>query len=82
MDLSDRNKKINIPWSKKNTYQLIQKPENNKVSLSNSKYTKTRTLKTVTPSSSWSSTSSSTGLLRKNKILTEINKSRTLKKIL
>ena len=67
----------NMPWCKKNKNQL-QKPEKKKISLSNGKYTKTETsnTKTVTQSSSWSPASSSASLLRKNKISSQVSKSR------
>ena len=57
-----------MPWCKKNKFQL-QKPEKNKASISADKYMKTETLntKTVRPSSSWSSASSSTSLPHKKK---------------
>ena len=72
-----------MPSCKKNKYQL-QKPEKKKPSMSTGKYTKTETsnTKTVMPSSSWSSASSSTSLLRKNKIPSQVNKSKKLKQIL
>ena len=63
-------KKINMAWCKKNKYHL-QKPEKKKISLSNGKYTKT-----VTQSSSWSPANSSASLLRKNKISSQVSKSR------
>ena len=66
-----------MAWCKKNKYHL-QKPEKKKISLSNGKYTKTETsnTKTVTQSSSWSPASSSASLLRKNKISSQVSKSR------
>ena len=71
-----------MPWCKKNKYQL-QKPEK-KTSMSTGKYMKTETSnsKILTPSLSWSSASSSTSLLRQNKIPSQVNKSRKLKQIL
>ena len=44
--------------------------------------TETPNMKTVTPSSKWSSASSCTSLLRENKIPSQVNKSRKLKPIL
>ena len=75
--------KKNMPLCKKNKYQL-QKPEKENISLSNGKYTKTETSnkKTVMPSSDWSSASSSTNLLRKNKISSQVKKNRKFKEIL
>ena len=70
-----------MSWCKKNKYQL-QKPEKKKPSMSTGKYTKTKTsnTKTVTPSSRWSSASSSKSLLHKNKIPSQVNKSKNLNK--
>ena len=59
-----------MPFRKKKSYQLKEKPEK-KNSTSVGKYTK-KIEKSITPSSSQSSTNSSTGLLSKNKIPKEV----------
>ena len=50
--------------------------------MSTGKYTKIENTKNVTLSSSWSSTNSSTGLVRKNNVPKQVSKSKKLQKIL
>ena len=67
-----------MPWGKKKSYQLVQNKKQQDfnvewhIGLKNN----------VSPSSSFSSTSLSKGLLRKNDIPKQVNNSKKLKKIL
>ena len=70
-----------MPWGKKKSYQLVQNKKN-KNSTSTGTYAKIGSKNNVSPSSSCSSTSSSKGLIRKNKVPSQVKKSTKLKKML
>ena len=65
-----------MPWGKKKSYQLQN--QKNKNLTSTGIYTKIGTKINVSPSSSCSSTSSSKGLLRKNKVPKQVRNSKKL----
>ena len=69
-----------MPFRKKKSYQLKERSKKKNSTLVG-KYTK-KTEKSITPSSSQLSTNSSTGLLCKNKIPKEVEKSKKLQKTL
>ena len=70
-----------MPWGKKKSYQLGQNKKN-KNSTSTGTYGKIGSKNNVSPSSSCSSTSSSKGLICKNKVPSQVKKSTKLKKML
>ena len=70
-----------MPWGKKKSYQLVQNKKNKNSTLTGT-YAKIDSKNNVSPSSSCSSTSSSKGLICKNKVPSQVKKSTKLKKML